>query len=205
MHDICGPSLTGSSASAGLQRSLESRLRAQNFGSIWFAMIWKDKVTPAGRQYCQLAPLGLRTGGIASGLLPTPQARDHFPAHSAEYVKKKRALGHGMSNLNDFVAHEHLGLWPTPRSSPNENRQKKKITPSQACGKHGLSLAAMANLWPTPTASRRSGLQSHGKNVILGVLNPQWVAWLLGYPINWSNLSCAGLVTLLSRKSQRSL
>ena len=131
-----------------------------------------------------LPPLALLTGVIASGLLPTPQARDFMPAHSPDYIKTKRAQGHGMSNLNDFVAHEHLGLWPTPRSSPNENRQKK-LTPSQQAGKHGLSLAAMANLWPTPTANRRSGLQSHGKNAILGVLNPRWVEWLMGYPIKW--------------------
>ena len=131
-----------------------------------------------------LPPLARLTGVIASGLLPTPQARDFMPAHSPDYIKTKRAQGHGMSNLNDFVAHEHLGLRPTPRSSPNENRQKK-LTPSQQAGKHGLSLAAMANLWPTPTANRRSGLQSHGKNAILGVLNPRWVEWLMGYPIKW--------------------
>lgn len=131
-----------------------------------------------------LPPLALLTGVIASGLLPTPQARDFMPAHNPEYIKAKRAQGHGMSNLNDFVAHQHLGLWPTPRASANENRQKK-LTPSQQAGKHGLSLAEMANLWPTPTANRRSGLQSHGRNAILGVLNPRWVEWLMGYPIRW--------------------
>lgn len=44
-----------------------------------------------------------------------------------------------------------------------------------------------STLWPTPTAHRRSGLQSHGRNAILGVLNPQWVAWLMGYPTDWLN------------------
>jgi hypothetical protein len=38
-----------------------------------------------------------------------PQARDHFPAHSPEYVIKKKAQGYGMRNLNDEAAH-----WPTP-------------------------------------------------------------------------------------------
>lgn len=158
----------GSLATGALQRSLESRLRARSFGSTKFSMIWKQKVTPAGRLYCQLAPSMPRTSGIACGLLPTPQARDHFPAHTAEYVATKRAAGHGMANLNDFVAHEHLGLWPTP------------------------------------TASRRSGLQSHGVNAIHGVLNPQWVAWLMGYPINWLSPLYDVSATPSSRKSRRS-
>ena len=34
---------------------------------------------------------------------PTPTARDHFPAHSEEYIAAKKAQGHGMANLNDLV------------------------------------------------------------------------------------------------------
>lgn len=34
---------------------------------------------------------------------PTPVARDHFPAHSPEYIAAKKAQGHGMANLNDLV------------------------------------------------------------------------------------------------------
>lgn len=34
---------------------------------------------------------------------PTPTARDHFPAHRPEYIAAKKALGHGMSNLNDLI------------------------------------------------------------------------------------------------------
>jgi hypothetical protein len=156
---------TGSSASNALQSSLESRLEMQKLGSTLFPLTWKGKATPSGRRYYQLVPLVRNTGGIASGLLPTPQARDFMPAHTAAYVTEKRRQGHGMANLNDFVAHEHLGLWPTP------------------------------------TASRRSGLQSHGKNAILGVLNPQWVAWLMGYPTNWLNPPYVPSATRSSRKS----
>lgn len=42
-------------------------------------------------------------------------------------------------------------------------------------------------LWPAPTASRRSGLQSHGWNAILGPMNPVWIAWLQGFPVEWSS------------------
>lgn len=34
---------------------------------------------------------------------PTPVARDHFPAHTPEYIAAKKAQGHGMSNLNDHA------------------------------------------------------------------------------------------------------
>ena len=34
----------------------------------------------------------------------TPQARDHFPAHSEEYIAAKKAQGHGMRNMNDEAA-----------------------------------------------------------------------------------------------------
>ena len=47
-------------------------------------------------------------------LWPTPVARDANTPHSAEYVKAKRAEGHGMANLNDTVA----ALWSTPTEKP---------------------------------------------------------------------------------------
>ena len=34
---------------------------------------------------------------------PTPCARDHFPAHTPEYIATKKAMGHGMANLNDLA------------------------------------------------------------------------------------------------------
>jgi len=43
-------------------------------------------------------------------------------------------------------------------------------------------------LWPTPTASRRSGLQSHGQNAITGQLNPEFVEWLMGFPKGWTEV-----------------
>lgn len=44
-------------------------------------------------------------------------------------------------------------------------------------------------MFPTPTANRWDGLQSHGVNVVEGSLNPEWVGILMGYPPNWTDLS----------------
>src|SRR6266704_634739 len=45
-----------------------------------------------------------------------------------------------------------------------------------------------AKLLPTLTASRWSGLQSHGVNAMLGPLNPEWCEWFMGFPIGWTEL-----------------
>lgn len=47
----------------------------------------------------------------AKGLWPTPQARDHFPVHKPEYIAKKKAEGHGMSNLNDAIGGSLNPTW----------------------------------------------------------------------------------------------
>lgn len=73
-----------------------------------------------------------RKGGLkiqtAVKLLATPQARDHMPVHTPEYIAEKKAQGHGMSNLNDQIG---------------------------------------------------------------GQLNPEWVEWLMGCPIGWTDLNCS--------------
>jgi len=74
---------------------------------------------------------------------PTPQARDHFPAHSEAYVAAKKAEGHGMQNLNDHVM---LAGWPTPRAEDSES-----------CGAHrgnpdSLTSATALASWVTPSA-----------------------------------------------------
>ena len=63
------------------------------------------------------------------------------------------------------------------------------------------TIAIGSGLWPTPTANRWSGLQSHGRNLILGPMNPAWIAWLMGFPPAW--ISCAPSETPSSRKPQR--
>jgi hypothetical protein len=207
-----GPYGESLSASARLQQSLESRLRAQLNGSDLCEVIWKPWATPWGQclskprarvrttygtdigswptpttrdhkdgSFCPNVPVN---GLLGRMVWPTPQARDHFPAHSQEYIAEKKALGHGMANLND------VAMWSTPRASPNENRTTK-ATPSQMAGKHGQYLAVQAIL-------------SNGSSVPTekpGALNPEFVCWLMGYPTAW--VSCADLEMPSTRARQR--
>ena len=85
-------------------------------------------------------------------------------------------------------------LWPTPRASPNENRQTSR-TPSQEAGTHGLSLAAeVCRLLPTPTVQdgRNNGGPSQSarntpplNSVAGGKLSAAWVTAMMGFPAGW--------------------
>jgi hypothetical protein len=77
-------------------------------------------------------------------------------------------------------------LWPTPRSSPNENRQTKP-TPSQLAGKHGRSLDWKGS---SKAGQRRGQLTDPAMGAIPagGQLNPTWVEWLMGWPLGWTDL-----------------
>ena len=55
----------------------------------------------------------------------------------------------------------------------------------------------MSSLWPTPTAqdaSNNGGKSQHKRNskplnaAINGRLNPAWVAWVMGFPLDWLDL-----------------
>jgi hypothetical protein len=95
-------------------------------------------------------------------LYPTPCARDYFPPHTPEYIAKKKAQGHGMSNLNDYVA-----KWPTPTVNDSKN---STLPPSQI------------NHDNIPGALIRNGEAPGGQ------LNPTWVEWLMGWPLGWTDL-----------------
>ena len=82
------------------------------------------------------------------------------------------------------------GFWPTPVSSDTTMRSKP-----YAQGGTPLSLAV--RLWPTPTAANGLDGGSHSRAACskagmevptAGKLNPNWVEWLMGWPIGWTAL-----------------
>jgi hypothetical protein len=101
----------------------------------------------------------------AKAMWPTPCARDHFPAHKPEYIEAKRKQGHGMSNLNDAVAHPHM--FATPQARDFRTGQQSR--------------------WENPERTRNLNDQ------IGGQLNPTWVEWLMGWPLGWTD--CAASAT----------
>lgn len=209
---ISGQNFADSSPSENLQRSLESRLlqRMGVFGSMEYVLTWKRWDMPSGPPICALRALGRRISDKDSIGWPTPQARDHFPAHKPEYIAKKKALGHGMSNLNDIVAG-----WATP-SLPGGGRIPKggmSMTGKTPDGKkRQVDLQWQARGWNTPRATDGSNGGPNqsggalpcdaGKMASRGVLNPDLARWLMGFPDEWDVF--APMETRSSRSSRRS-
>ncbi|ENW95950.1 hypothetical protein F903_01718 [Acinetobacter sp. NIPH 298] len=87
------------------------------------------------------------------------------------------------------------GLWATPVASD----WKRNGYPGDLMRK-SPTLGAMVHIYPTPKASdgnKRGKVSSHHQNGLAGavksgqdggVLNPDWVEWLMGWPIGWTDL-----------------
>lgn len=161
---------------------------------VWSASSWPLWGTISDGRLSQpprLAPRISVSAGSASPRTkhtwPTPQAHD---AKSGNPERVGRfGTKHGGRNLNDEVL-----LWPTPTVHGNHNAPKKGTN-------RGTGLSTAVKHWPTPTASMEtmsdmeqarfshsSGKRPSFKGRSGGQLNPQWVEWLMGYPIGWTEL-----------------
>jgi hypothetical protein len=109
-------------------------------------------------------------------------------------------------------------LWQTPVADDSVDRAKGKWN-----SRGEPKLSAQVKLWPTPTkqdASNNGGPSQHKRNSLPlntavlypmqqvvadpksgGKLNPQWVAWLMGYPTEY--LNSVPWETRSSRKSRK--
>ena len=111
-------------------------------------------------------------------------------------------------NLRDAV------MWPTPDTQNHRDGSKlRKDNNLDQGGRHGVSLHHAVDhaekMWPTPTKSDHKGsgptmVRKDGKlrgdrldyaternsdgSPTGGQLNPNWVEWLLGWPIGWTDL-----------------
>ena len=94
-----GPNGSASSASAALQSSLASRLRARLAlrGSTLYRLTWKERVTQSGRRICALRASAPRTSGNGCGSSPkgwaTPTTRDWKDGHECQNIPINALLG----------------------------------------------------------------------------------------------------------------
>jgi hypothetical protein len=146
-----GPCGTGSSRSAALQKSLESRLRARtsNLGSTLFSLTWKPLVTPARRILFRLRASVRRTSETALTSWPTPTTRDHKDGAECPNVEVNALLGRAV----------WLAGWPTPTvgnamgSQSFEGLSPTGKTPDGRKVAVSLNHVAQFAHWPTPTVS----------------------------------------------------
>lgn len=181
-----GPPSIGSSSSAALQSSLESRLRASLPGSTLYKLTWKQWVMPSGVSRSRLRASVLRTS--ETGLIgwPTPQARDHFPAHGPEYIAAKKAQGHGMANLNDVV---QLAGWATPTANPPGGTPEAHIRRKLNMGRAHATVTDLAMQARYYLVSGAPATGSPAETGNLGQLNPALSRWLMGLPEDWDKKS----------------
>lgn len=188
---ICGPTPSASSVrwdhdSACWRTSQTSLLTntLDKFSQTW----WRAGFASDGIA-SPLPPLAPFTGGTDSGSWPSPQAHDAKGARSEASALKKGSR---------CLARE--SRWPTPDAGVL-TRTNRSASPNAAI----RPTLALAVKWPTPTKrDRKDGTAESCANVpvnaLLGravhggtstpqmSLNPDWVEWLMGWPIGWTAL-----------------
>ncbi len=92
-----------------------------------------------------------------------------------------------------LIEENEFGFWPTPRSC---SAMAATITPESAWNEKrnpNLETIVGQRMWPTPRAfMHKDSKKDRGKynlgEVVGGALNPNWVEWLMGWPIGWTDL-----------------
>lgn len=125
---------------------------------------------------------GLLIREIASGYLPTPTAAANMLC----------------SSMQKWPRHRNL-LYPTPTTHDASGRGSR---PQGKTGNHHMAslewVVMNLNMWPTPRAfMHKDSKTDRGKanlgEKVGGHLNPPWVEWLMGWPIEWTDLKPLGM------------
>ena len=178
------------------------------------SVIWPRSGMTAGGQCWELPMLERRTSGTGCGcshrwLFPTPTCNPEAPNHGSN--------SKGPHNLKEVALNGWSPgqMWPTPTVCGNYNRKGASATSGDGLAtavatslttNHSESTDAptvKAMTFPTPTVndSKNSTLPESQRNrdglagTLLrsgiqpgGQLNPRWVAWLMGWPIDHTSL-----------------
>ena len=190
-HVTFGRLSLASSASAALQSSLESKLRAKTalVGSTLYTLTWKVRTTPLGRSISALRASARRTSGNDSGLSekgwPTPRTSDTNGAGL-----------HGDGGM-DLRTTAQLAGWPTPMArTPAQNGNNE--AGNNDSSRKTVALCA-TNSPARRTASGKMLTGSFAEMTAGGQLRPEHSRWLMGYKTEWD--ACAPTATRSSRKS----
>lgn len=142
---ISGPTSSGSSASAALQRSLENRLRRRlnTVGSMEYSQTWKESVTPAGRSFLAHTASARRISDNEYTGWPTVTTSDDV------WNMEKRGFG---TALSLGTAARLTGWEKTPQASDGDGGVMG-IRPGTT-GKYKLRDYAMLAGWATATATK---------------------------------------------------
>jgi hypothetical protein len=200
--------------------------------------LWPTPNVAGGGNSCELTPSGnhyLRPSGQKAHLgldqavkmFPTPRANDAEKRGNFDKTNPRNGSTRERTAGNQTL-HSAVKMWPTPSATETTGGGGAKEaalamagTPKASGCQRQLSLKDAVKLWPTPAAqdAKNSTLpvsQTHRDSIPgamlrdgeSGQLNPQWVEWLMGYPIGHTALkdsatpSCRKSPTKSSKKSE---
>ena len=213
--DTSGMKLLESLENVNLDGSLGKMLKAlltskTAWSSDRCVLTWKKKVSKSNVLLFQLQASVRGIKGKESGFLPTPTTMDHIDRKG---MRPSRAA----TNRKTGYLSEMIKMYPTPTSvqRPNEGNMRmmrkqvlqgniSKEEASAMVGKDVFKAHGKVKMYPTPTARdhKDMGYQptwkpSRDKSVprtVLknnkpgGKLNPHFVEFLMGYPMNWTKI-----------------
>ncbi|EHQ26455.1 hypothetical protein Mucpa_2325 [Mucilaginibacter paludis DSM 18603] len=194
-------------SSASSEESLEALLQKLGQQDIYY-----PSLRMAHQSFCvfQLAPLTHRTAGTEPGLLPTPNTvqipRMVIDKETLQVTELMRKDGKPRQrSIRDallIMAAQH-GLIPTVTAMDStQSTAKMRSAQVKEDSMHSMTLSRLIALLPTPTARDWKGPQAkdyQGKESSLpgtvkflagmnGPLNPRFVAEMMGFPANWTEL-----------------
>jgi len=102
------------------------------------------------------------------------------------------------------MANTPSGNWPTPTCS-DAFTDKLKSDQQKEGSMHSVNLSQAVKMWPTPCSRDHKGPVKVGKRITSsgkeqnygeqlpnavggGALNPDWVEWLMNWPIGWTSM-----------------
>ena len=143
-------------------------------------LTWKVKATKCRRMYYQLQQSTRRTKDTGVGLWPTPRVADtegglvkNVEINKGSFSRVNKDGVRWGVKLKDAVNHMENKMWPTPAAHEGRLGYQRRDT-----GKKGTQKSL------TTIVIDSQG----GREKTTGQLNPQWVEWLMGYPIGWTDL-----------------
>ena len=185
MKDTSGQRCGGSLESAALQRSLESRLRANldANGSMEYSLTWKQWAIGSREPICALRASGHRTSDKGCTGWPTPNCTDvNASRSSTPQAYSKRWMER--ENHGSQLAHtaQALAGWPTASArdfKDSPGMATEGVNPDGSVRKRLDQLARVAQLAGTGLTSFPATTENRG------ALNPAHSRWLMGYPVEW--------------------